>query len=163
MAFFDKINDFAKNTSEKANNAIETSKLNSKITAEDRNISAITLKIGEYYLAKIDAGETLDADVMNMYAGITAARSNIATIRSEIEVMNTPKPEPAPAPAYTDPNAAPAYAPAPTYAEQPAAPTYAAPEAPAAPAAASAFKFCCSCGAKLDPDARFCPECGSAQ
>lgn len=85
MAFLDKINDFAKVATEKTNNVIETTKLSAKVESEQRTINAIIKKIGEYYVAKIDAGETLDPEVMAMYEGITFGRRNIAEIKAEIE------------------------------------------------------------------------------
>ena len=106
MALFDKINDFAKAATEKTasfakaatektENAIETGKLNSKINGEERSISAITLKIGEYFLGKLDSGEIFDSDVMNMYEGVKVCRNNIANFRKEIEAINVPKDAPA--------------------------------------------------------------------
>ncbi len=91
MAFFDKINDFAKTATEKTNNAIETTKLSAKIESEQRNLNAIVQKIGEYYVAKIDAGEILEPEVMSIYEGVVSARNSIAEMRAEIESLKTPK------------------------------------------------------------------------
>lgn len=91
MAFFDKINDFAKTATEKTNNAIETTKLSAKIESEQRSINAIIQKIGEYYVKKIDAGELLDSEVMSMFEGVAAGRKNIAEMRAEIENLKAPK------------------------------------------------------------------------
>ena len=91
MDFFDKINSIAKNATEKTGNMIETSKLNSKIAAEERNISALTIKIGEYFIAKMDCGEALDSEVMSMYESIKNCRSTIEGYRSEISALNAPK------------------------------------------------------------------------
>lgn len=91
MAFFDKINDLAKTASEKTTNVIETTKLSGKIEAEQRNLNAIIRKIGEYYVAKIDAGETLDEEVMSIYEGVVASRKSIAEMRAEIEELKKPK------------------------------------------------------------------------
>ncbi len=191
MALFDKINDFAKTatektasfakaTTEKAENAIETGKLNSRIAAEERSISAITLKIGEYYLAKLDSGEILDGDIMNMFESVKACRNNIANFRKEIEAINAPKEVTAEAAAPTCPccEAAPAESEAPAEpascscceAEQPACEPVVLPltseERPVctcepAPQAEATCKFCPMCGAKVEPEARFCPLCGA--
>ncbi|MBE6882460.1 MAG: zinc-ribbon domain-containing protein [Ruminococcaceae bacterium] len=91
MAFFDKINDFAKTATEKTNNAIEITKLSAKAESEQRSINAIVQKIGEYYVAKIDAGEILEEEVMLMFEGIAAGRKNIAEMRAEIENLKAPK------------------------------------------------------------------------
>lgn len=91
MAFLDKINDFAKTATEKTNNAIETAKLSAKIDSEQRSLNDIIRKIGEYYVAKIDAGEVLDEEVMAIYEGVLASRKTIAELRAEIESLKTPK------------------------------------------------------------------------
>lgn len=92
MALFDKINDLAKSASEKTNNVIETTKLNNRISAEEKNIAAITSKIGQYYVSKLDADETLPDDVMSMFEGIKASREIIMATRAEIDSLNAPKP-----------------------------------------------------------------------
>ena len=91
MAFLDKINDFAKTATEKTNNAIEITKLTAKIESEHRNLNAIIQKIGEYYVAKIDAGETLDEEVMSMFTGVKDSRNAIAEMRMEIEMLKSSK------------------------------------------------------------------------
>lgn len=91
MAFLDKINDFAKTATEKTNNAIETTKLSAKIDSEQRTLNDIIRKIGEYYIAKIDAGEILDEEVMSIYEGVAESRNKIAEMRAEIESLKTPK------------------------------------------------------------------------
>ena len=91
MAFLDKINDFAKTATEKTNNAIETTKLSAKIDSEQRTLNDIIRKIGEYYVAKIDAGEILDEEVMSIYEGVAASRNKIAEMRAEFESLKTPK------------------------------------------------------------------------
>ncbi|HXK77970.1 MAG TPA: zinc ribbon domain-containing protein [Oscillospiraceae bacterium] len=84
MAFFDKLNDLAKTAVDKTGNAIENGKLSVKITGEERNIAAATAKIGEYYLAKLDAGEVLDDSVMEIYAEIEEHRRSIEAMRAEL-------------------------------------------------------------------------------
>jgi DNA repair exonuclease SbcCD ATPase subunit len=91
MAFLDKINDFAKTATEKTNNVIETTKLSAKVEAEQRNLNAIVRKIGEYYVAKIDSGETLDEEVMAIYEGVLASRKAIAEMRADMENLKAPK------------------------------------------------------------------------
>ncbi|MBR3962430.1 MAG: zinc ribbon domain-containing protein [Oscillospiraceae bacterium] len=97
MAFFDKINDFAKTATEKTNNAIETTKLSAKIESEQRTLNDIIRKIGEHYVAKIDSGEVLDEEVMAIYEGVIESRNKIAEMRAEIEALKTPKPVSEPA------------------------------------------------------------------
>ncbi len=92
MAFLDKINDFAKTATEKTNTAIEITKLSAKIDTEQRTLSDIIKKIGEYYVAKIDSGEVLDDEVMAIYEGVKKSRSTIAEMRAEVESLKTVKP-----------------------------------------------------------------------
>ncbi len=91
MAFLDKINDFARTATEKTNNVIETTKLAAKVDAEQKNLNAIVRKIGEYYVAKIDAGEVLDDEVMAIYEGVVTSRKNIAEMRAEMETLKSHK------------------------------------------------------------------------
>ena len=91
MAFLDKINDFAKTATEKTNNAIEIAKISAKIDSEQRKLSDIIRKIGEYYVAKIDAGEVLDEEVMAIYEGVAAGRKTIAELRGEIDSLKLSK------------------------------------------------------------------------
>lgn len=94
MALLDKINDFAKTATEKTNNAIEITKLSAKIESEQRNLSDIIRKIGEYYVAKIDSGEVLDEEVMKIFEGVSEKRKAIAEMRAEIESLKAPKVSP---------------------------------------------------------------------
>lgn len=134
MAFLDKLNELARSAGEKTNNAIESGKLSLKISTEEKKISAAVLKLGELLLAKLDAGEICDESIMQVYSEITSGREAIAQIRQELDNLKAPKEDEAA-------SAAPA----------------------AAPAAEGEFKFCTSCGAKLDTAARFCSECGKGQ
>ncbi len=93
MALFDKINDFAKTATEKTNNAIEITRLSAKVDSEDRSLTAIIKKIGEYYVAKMDSGEKLEDEVMSIYEGVLQSRKTINELKSEIEVLKGPKPE----------------------------------------------------------------------
>ena len=91
MAFFDKINDFAKTATEKTNNAIESTKLSAKIDMEHRTMNDIIRKIGEYYVAKMDSGEVLDEEVMAIYEGVVASRKTIEEMRAEKEMLKIQK------------------------------------------------------------------------
>jgi len=94
MAFFDKLNDLAKTAVDKTGTAIENGKISVKITGEERSIAAASARIGEYYLAKLDAGEVLDEPVMEIYAEITEHRGAIEALRAE---LSSPKPAAEPA------------------------------------------------------------------
>ena len=52
MAFFDKLNDLAKSVKDAANDAVETTRIKSRISSEKRAVDEACRKIGEYYYAK---------------------------------------------------------------------------------------------------------------
>ena len=64
MAFFDKLNAFAQNITDKTNDAIETGKLNSKITSEKNLAGEELKKIGTYYYEKFANGEEVDPAIL---------------------------------------------------------------------------------------------------
>ena len=92
MAFFDKLSDLAKTAVDKTGTAIENGKISVKITGEERIVAAASAKIGDYYLAKLDAGEVLDEPVMEIYAEITAHRNTIEALRAELSGPKTAEP-----------------------------------------------------------------------
>ena len=54
MAFFDKLNQVAKNIGDKTSDAIETGKLNSKVNSEKNLAGEELKKIGEFYYNQFD-------------------------------------------------------------------------------------------------------------
>ncbi len=150
MAFFDRLNDFAKNISEKTSDAIETGKLQSKVNSEKNLAGEELKKIGEfYYNVWLESGEAAP-EVLELcmsakahYDAAGDAQSEIDRIRAENEAAKA---------------------------------AAAAPVAPAAPAGivctacgtanTPGTKFCCNCGSRLEipapPAPKFCPSCGAA-
>ena len=61
MAFFDKLNQVAKNIGDRTTDAIETTKLNSKIAAEKLAANEELLKIGQRYYDLYLAGQADEA------------------------------------------------------------------------------------------------------
>ena len=159
MAFFDKLGDIARNIGDKATDAIETTKLNSKINAEKTAISEDLRQIGSYYYKKYQDGEAVDGGVLELVASIDGHNNTIAETQAEITRIQ-------------EENAAQA-------AQAAAATTAAAAAAPAAipvpiagiicsscgKANTAGTKFCNDCGARLEepaaPQSNTCPECGT--
>ena len=144
MAFFDKLNDFAKTIGDKTNEAIETTKLHSKISSEKSAAAEKMKKIGEFFYAQYAGGETVDEGIFELCQGIDAHNQAIAEAQAEIGRIKA--------------------------ANEPAAP--AAPAAPAEKVCPSCgasnvegTKFCSECGTRLDtppqPVKRLCPSCGA--
>ena len=99
MAFFDKLNDLAKNIGEKTSEAIETGKLNNKINAARNAAGEHMKKIGELYYGKYAAGEAVDPAILEYCAAIDAqnqlaaeAQAEIGRIKAENEAAKAPEP-----------------------------------------------------------------------
>ena len=187
MAFFDKLSTFAQNLTDKANDTIETGKLNSKVNSEKNLAGEELKKIGTYYYEKFVNGEEMDpaiAEYLNAAkAHFDAADAALAEIEN-IRLENEAEKAAAQAAAEAERAAAQAAAQAAAATPVPAAePTPAAPEGIICPSCgavnsestkfcgecgtkleipqAPAQKFCSGCGAELAPGLKFCGECGT--
>ena len=145
MAFLDKLNDLAKNIGAKTNDAIETTKLSSKISAERSAAGEDMKKIGQHYYAKYAAGESVDPEVLEFCVSAAAHDQSAAEAQAEIDRIRAEN------------EAAKAAAAAPVV-----PPASAGVPCPACGSAnAAGTRFCCSCGAKLEAEKRPCPACGA--
>ena len=133
MAFLDKIGGIAKNLGDKANSAIETTKLNSKINTERASITECMRKIGEYYYGKYQAGDPGDPGVAELLATIDSHNQAIAEAQAEIARIQAESAAPPPAAQGG------AYAPPPI----------------------EGGVVCPSCGLVNPPGTRFCSGCGT--
>ena len=104
MAFFDKLNQVAKNIGDKTNDAIETTKLSSKISAEKSAAAEDMKKIGEHYYNLFAAGGEVAPEVLEFcqsakahYDAAAAAQAEIERIKAENEAEKSPAPIAAPA------------------------------------------------------------------
>lgn len=164
MAFFDKLNDFAKNIGDKTNDAIETGKLNSKINAENLAAEEELKKIGAYYynlFANGEEGIEVAPAVLEFCQSAKAHYEAAAAAQAEIERIKAEN-EAAKAAAQTAAQAAAQTAPV---------------SAAGAGITCSACKtvnpegtkFCQNCGGKLEipvpvqtaPEGNICPGCGA--
>ena len=99
MALFDKVSGLAKSASDKTASMIETTTLNAKINMEEKNIAALTARLGEYYLAKYEAGAlSAEGEAAEIYAEIAVCRENIAALQAEIDEAKAAKEVQQPAP-----------------------------------------------------------------
>ena len=170
MAFFNKLNDLAKNITDKTNDAIETGKLNSRANSE-KNLAAEELKkIGTYYYEKFTHGEEVDAEILDLlnaakahYDEADAALAEIEKIRLENEAQKAAAAAPV-APAAPVVPATPVVDAAPVrmVLVSEATGDITCPGCGALNAAG--IKFCGECGTKLEipqpPAPKTCPNCG---
>ncbi len=147
MAFFDKLNQVAKNLGDKTTDAIETTKLNTKIHTERNAAEEELKKIGEYYYNVYANGGSVAAEVLEFcqkakthYDAIEGAQAGIQQIKAEGEAVKAaaaPAPQAAPAGNVCSACGA---------------------------VNAEGTKFCFECGNKLEapaPAATVCPTCGT--
>lgn len=132
MAFFDKLNDFAKNIGDKTSDAIETTKLNSRISSERSAAGEDLKKIGEHYYNLFTAGGEVAPEVVEFcqsakahYDAANEAQAEIERIKMENE------------------------------AEKVAA------AAPIVPTAQVSGNACPSCGTVNSEGTKFCQDCGT--
>lgn len=152
MAFFDKLNDFAKNISDKTSDAIETNKLSGKVTSEKKLAGEEMKKIGEFYYNIWAEGGEVAPEILEYCANAKAYLDAAAEAQAEIDRIRA------------ESEAAKAAA-----AAAAAAPVPAAPAGNVCPGCGTAnnpgTRFCCNCGTKLEappaPTPKFCTNCGA--
>lgn len=170
MAFFDKLENLAKNIGDKTSDAIETGKLHSKINAEKNLAAEQWEKIGEfYYNLYISSGEA----VPEILEYCEAARAHLAAAEEAQAAIEKIRAEnEAESQAAAQAKAAVPVTPEPT----PAAGTVCPGCGAAVPdgkkfcgecgmkieiAVPSGPKYCTACGAEIAEGRKFCSECGT--
>lgn len=154
MEFFNKMGDaltnLAATATEKAGSAIESGKLALKISGEEKKISEATMRLGEIFLARLDACQGFDEEVMEVYDQIRAARETITEIRSQQkddEIVITEE--------GVCPTCGQANEPGTRFCCQCGA------KLEEAATVVDAPKVCPACGAEAKTDGNFCSECGT--
>ena len=178
MAFFDKLNDLARNITEKTNDAIETSKLSSQVTSARAAAGEELKKIGQFYYDQYAAGEAVDPAIGAFCQAAQAhfeaagqAQGEIDRIRAEAEAAKAAAAPPVqPATAAVCPACGASNTPGTKFCGgcgaklEPPAPGVLCPACGTDNAPST--KFCRQCGAKLEaaepPRPRSCPACGAA-
>lgn len=149
MAFFDKLNDLAKNIGDKTKDAIDIGKLNTKINSEKSAISEAQKKIGEYYYTKYSSGEQIDSEMLEFCTAIDEHKRVIMESQAEIEKIK----------------AAGEAAKAATVSSVPQAATEGIKCSACGVLNPTGTKFCKDCGNKMaqpEPANKFCPQCGAS-
>lgn len=84
---FDKLGEFAKSAADKTNEFIEQNKLNSRISAEEANISKLKEQIGNYFFAKYESGQLPEGPTAEWFDGIKSAQVKIIELQAELDAM----------------------------------------------------------------------------
>lgn len=87
MDLMEKVNGIAHKVGDKANELIETGKLNWKVQSETDEVAALQKRIGEICFGKYRSGEALDPEVEQICAQIEKHRHNIAETQRMIRKM----------------------------------------------------------------------------
>ena len=87
MDFFDKLSDVAKNVTNKTNDIIEVTKLNSKIAAEEGSINKLLMRLGEECWAEFSSGVKLSPAMTEICDAISEGRARIELINDEVDVI----------------------------------------------------------------------------
>ena len=85
MAIFDKLGDIARNIGDKTTDAIETTKLNSKINSEKAAIVDCMRKIGEIYYQNYSTGAPVDSAASELFKTIDEHNKAIVDMQAEID------------------------------------------------------------------------------
>jgi hypothetical protein len=150
------------NVKDKASGAIETSKLNSKISSEQNAIDAVMKQIGEFYYKKYAETKTADKGITEFCKTIDGHNAAIAEAKAEIERIKakTAQPPAASAPAATGGMVCTVCGkenlPGAKFCTECGGKT----AAPAASAPAASGAVCTACGKENPPGTKFCTGCG---
>lgn len=88
MALFDKISDMARNAGDRAQDAIEMTKLKNRINTEKKEISLEMERLGKILAVKIDAGEIEpDDDMRNILNKVDAHYTTINELQHSLELL----------------------------------------------------------------------------
>jgi len=154
MGFLDDVKD-------KATGAIETTKLNSKISSEQTSINAVLKQIGEFYYNKYLETKTADKGVKGFCEAIDGHNAAIAEAKAEIERIRIKTSTPAAAPGAAGGVVCPACGAQIASGMKFCAECGAKAPAPAPAPAATGGAVCPACGAVAAPGMKFCAECGA--
>jgi len=152
--FFDRVKSGAERAAFEADKMRKVSQAQGALKNTQRDLEAKVAGWGQQVLALYDAGALTQPELLAVGPEIDALRLKIAAQEAEIERIHEEKPpvaEPAAAPPAMEP-------------VQMLPPVAAAPaetDLPGASAAPAKGRFCANCGSPLQPDTKFCMECGT--
>ena len=88
MALFDRISDMAKNAGDRAQDALEMTKLKNRINTEKKEVALEMEKLGKILALKIDAGEIEpDEDMKTILNKVDAHYTTINELQHSLELL----------------------------------------------------------------------------
>ena len=84
MAFLDKLTDAAAKVTDAANDAVEITKIKTKINGEKKEIEAELAKLGRIYFEKAKAGTELPNDEMEIVNRVSAHYDTLADLEKQL-------------------------------------------------------------------------------
>ena len=84
MAFLDKLTDAAATLTDKANDAVEITKIKTKINGEKKDIELELAKLGRIYYEKAKAGTELAPEEMEIVSRVNAHYDLLADLEKEL-------------------------------------------------------------------------------
>lgn len=84
MAFLDKLTDAAAKVTDAANDAVETTKIKTKMNGEKKDIEMELAKLGRIYYEKAKAGEELAAEEMEIVNRVNAHYDVLADLEKKL-------------------------------------------------------------------------------
>lgn len=84
MAFLDKLTDAAAKVTDAANDAVEITKIKTKINGEKKEIEAELAKLGRIYFEKAKAGIELPTDEMEIVNRVNAHYDALADLEKQL-------------------------------------------------------------------------------
>ena len=87
MDLFNEVGKFAKTVTGKAGEMVDITRLNSKVGTLRGEAAALKQQIGEYYLAKFEAGEPCPPQLSGVHEEIKNKLEAIAVVESEIAAI----------------------------------------------------------------------------
>ncbi len=84
MAFLDKLTDAAAAIGDKASDAVEITKIKTKINGEKKDVEAELANLGRIFYEKAKAGEALTPEAMEIVCRVDGHYDEIATLEDQL-------------------------------------------------------------------------------
>ena len=84
MAFLDKVTEIAGKAVDKGNEVVEITKLKSKISSCEKDISSLKVDIADYIIGKIESGEITDVQLTSLSEQINGKLAEIEDYDAQI-------------------------------------------------------------------------------